>query len=624
MKSRMRMSAVALVACGLLLLAGAFDGLAAADPMMSAPQSPASPAPAQQAMPGTWSQQTAIFPSDELTSIACPDTLSCLATARSSPLLARTVDGGAHWNVTSVPQSMATATMVSCPSVSRCYAIGTTEVMGGAVVLDVSKDFGLSWSPQTLPAGLTGSSDLTCPSDQSCFAATTGTWNIVATSDGGSSWVGQSAPFAPGTITCSTGTTCFAFSASSGAVARTSDGITWNARTPLPTPAAYFGSGVSCPTPTFCVVVGAGSYAFPEIPPTPVLFVSHDGGASWQEPPFPIPAQLYENRPGGGLSSVSCPTATTCYVRGSYFGGAIDDATTDGAVTWTGQDPVGGFPLTAGATDYAQAISCPAAANCFAVGSGVAHYDPTAPTTLVAMASTPDHGGYWMVASDGTVFHYGSAGFFGSMSGQSLVSPIVGMAGTADGRGYWLVAGDGGVFAFGDAVFSGSMGGSHLNQPIVGMAATSDGTGYWLVASDGGIFAFGNATFAGSMGGTFLNKPIVGMATDMATGGYWLAAADGGVFSFDAPFRGSTGGQPLQGAVSGIGSDPSGAGYWLVATDGGVFSFGVPFLGSMAGHPLQRPVNAIAVAGASGYWLGASDGGVFAFGTADYQGSPSG
>ena len=79
-----------------------------------------------------------------------------------------------------------------------------------------------------------------------------------------------------------------------------------------------------------------------------------------------------------------------------------------------------------------------------------------------------------------------------------------------DGKGYWEVASDGGVFAFGDAAFYGSMGGNHLDEPIVGIAATPDGKGYWEVASDGGIFAFGDAGFYGSMGGKPLNEPIVG------------------------------------------------------------------------------------------------------------------
>jgi hypothetical protein len=86
------------------------------------------------------------------------------------------------------------------------------------------------------------------------------------------------------------------------------------------------------------------------------------------------------------------------------------------------------------------------------------------------------------------------------------------MATTQDGKGYWLVASDGGVFAYGDAGFYGSTGALTLNKPIVGMATTQDGKGYWLVASDGGVFAYGDAGFYGSTGALTLNKPIVGMA----------------------------------------------------------------------------------------------------------------
>ncbi len=62
------------------------------------------------------------------------------------------------------------------------------------------------------------------------------------------------------------------------------------------------------------------------------------------------------------------------------------------------------------------------------------------------------------------------------------------------------MATDGGIFSFGDAKFFGSTGNIKLNKPIVGMAATPSGKGYWLVASDGGIFAFGDAKFFGSTG----------------------------------------------------------------------------------------------------------------------------
>jgi hypothetical protein len=75
-----------------------------------------------------------------------------------------------------------------------------------------------------------------------------------------------------------------------------------------------------------------------------------------------------------------------------------------------------------------------------------------------------------------------------------------------------LVASDGGIFAFGDAGFFGSTGAMALNKPIVGMAASPSGHGYWELASDGGIFNWGDAAFHGSTGAMRLNRPIVGMA----------------------------------------------------------------------------------------------------------------
>ena len=190
-------------------------------------------------------------------------------------------------------------------------------------------------------------------------------------------------------------------------------------------------------------------------------------------------------------------------------------------------------------------------------------------------AATPDGSGLWLVGTDGGVYSFGKAGFFGSMGGKPLNAPIVGMAATPDAKGYWLVANDGGIFAFGSAAFFGSMGGKHLNAPIVGMAATPDARGYWLVASDGGIFAFGSAQFFGSTGSITLNQPIVGMAATPSGAGYWMVASDGGIFAFgDAGFHGSTGGEALRALIGGIATTPTGKGYWLWGEDGSVFAFG--------------------------------------------------
>ena len=180
------------------------------------------------------------------------------------------------------------------------------------------------------------------------------------------------------------------------------------------------------------------------------------------------------------------------------------------------------------------------------------------------MAAVPDGDGYWLVASDGGVFNYGDAGFYGSAGSLPLNAPVVGMAVTRDGGGYWLVASDGGIFSYGDARFEGSAGALALNAPVVGMAVTPDGGGYWLVAADGGVFSYGDAVFSGSTGSIRLEAPIVGMAATPDGGGYWFVAADGGVFSYgDARYFGSLGGTQLPAPVVGMAADPGGGGYWL-------------------------------------------------------------
>jgi hypothetical protein len=230
--------------------------------------------------------------------------------------------------------------------------------------------------------------------------------------------------------------------------------------------------------------------------------------------------------------------------------------------------------------------------------------------------------GYWTVASDGGIFAFGGAPFYGSAGSIVLNKPVVGMAPTLDHHGYWLVASDGGIFSYGDAKFYGSTGNIVLNKPIVGMAVTPDGKGYWLVASDGGIFAFGDAQFYGSAVG-FTTSSIVGMAST-GTGGYRLAGSNGQVYSFgNAKDFGPDSPTYLGTPVVGITSSNDGAGFWLVTAGGGVFSFGDAVAhGSALGAALNSPVVGMATTpDGAGYWLVAGDGGIFTYGDAKFFGS---
>ena len=249
--------------------------------------------------------------------------------------------------------------------------------------------------------------------------------------------------------------------------------------------------------------------------------------------------------------------------------------------------------------------------------------DPSSPPVGPVVSLAPDAatGGYWMATPFGEVISC-HAPFMGSPA--SLSAPITAITPTPHGHGYWLVASDGGVFAYGSARFFGSLPGlpasAEPHSPVVSLVPTATGTGYYEVTANGDVYAFGAAPFYGSMGGVSLAKPVVGAALDPKTGGYWLVASDGGVFAFHAPFYGSMGGKYLAKPVVGISYAPSTGGYRLVASDGGVFSFDAPFHGSMGGQALAKPVVAIATT-PGGYWEVGSDGGVFCFGSAAFEGS---
>ena len=256
------------------------------------------------------------------------------------------------------------------------------------------------------------------------------------------------------------------------------------------------------------------------------------------------PAPLISSPFDGSTTDDSTPTISGTAEPGStveVFADEISigttEADTDGDWTLTPASPLafGAHALTATATDSAGNASASSAPVTVTIQAPV---PPTAasggcqPTVPIA--------GYRLVASDG-VFSFGNQPFCGSTGAMRLNQPIVGMATTPDGGGYWLVAADGGIFSFGNATFHGSAGAMRLNQPIVGIASTPDGGGYWLVAADGGIFSFGDAVFRGSAGAMRLNQPIVGMQATPNGGGYWLVARDGGIFSFgEAAFFGST------------------------------------------------------------------------------------
>jgi hypothetical protein len=90
------------------------------------------------------------------------------------------------------------------------------------------------------------------------------------------------------------------------------------------------------------------------------------------------------------------------------------------------------------------------------------------------------------------------AEFMGGKGADDMPSGAQQMVWTKSGAGYWIVGSDGGVFAYGDAGFFGSMGDKVMNAPVVGIAVTPTERGYSLLGQDGGTFHFGDAIMLGA------------------------------------------------------------------------------------------------------------------------------
>jgi hypothetical protein len=202
-----------------------------------------------------------------------------------------------------------------------------------------------------------------------------------------------------------------------------------------------------------------------------------------------------------------------------------------------------------------------------------------------------------------------------------------------------LVGSDGGVFAFGDAEFYGSIpglglapagatAGRILDAPMAGVVPSIDDKGYFMVGADGGVFAFGDAQFEGSCPGIGgCSGTAVAVAPDATGRGYWLVTSSGHIYSFgDAPYFGAPGTQSS--AITSMVRTPDGGGYWIVDVNGQVFNYGdAAFLGSAPANTAGGtfPATAIiATADGEGYWVSSALGAVYAFGDAPYDGGMSG
>jgi peptidoglycan hydrolase-like protein with peptidoglycan-binding domain len=102
---------------------------------------------------------------------------------------------------------------------------------------------------------------------------------------------------------------------------------------------------------------------------------------------------------------------------------------------------------------------------------------------------------------DGTISGYGwMTPYFGSMVNEVENGIPVSLMCRPQGDGYWIVSSDGGVFTYGAASFYGSAGGSGSYTDFIDGSVAPNGEGYWLVRQTGGVYSYGAVAYHGGVG----------------------------------------------------------------------------------------------------------------------------
>jgi hypothetical protein len=352
----------------------------------------------------------------ELSGVSCPAAKQCMAVGStlvgtfgsSSTPLAETWNGTA-WKAVTVPLPAGATTgslyAVSCPTITKCVAVGAyasgylTETWNGKAWTAV---------PLPQPGYVIGHTleGISCPTAAFCDAvgvqggsagseAVSETWN-------GSTWKpGGGGPVPAGavgselrSVSCSSATSCLEVGTYTNATTTGVMADSWNGKTGklLPKAAGNQFTGVSCASPAHCIVVG--NTANPGDEPADVAGLADLwNGAKWSalKLPWPKSGNSY-------LYGVSCTKAGPCAAAGGEDMDLKAPGITGRArvANWNGKAwTIADLPaLDAGRADVFNAVSCPSATECVAVG----HYG-TSKTLLGAGWAGVWNGTTWKQAA---------------------------------------------------------------------------------------------------------------------------------------------------------------------------------------------------------------------------------
>ncbi len=269
---------------------------------------------------------------------------------------------------------------VSCPTTSRCIAVGTTVTANYYRKTLVRSWNGTSWStiasPNPSTAVDSSLSGVSCVSTTSCVAVGSfydnTTSNTLIESWNGTNWsIITSPPITNSTDSLLAGVSCISTSSCTAvgqywdgsmyrALIESWNGTTWSTvASPTGTGiGSTYLSGVSCISTTFCTAVGTyfdgNNY--------PALIESWNG-TNWSIATSPPASTSIDS----GLFGVSCISISSCTAVGSY-----DDGTTQKALieSWNGTtwSTVTSLNNANSTSNILTAVSCVAATWCTATG----------------------------------------------------------------------------------------------------------------------------------------------------------------------------------------------------------------------------------------------------------------
>jgi hypothetical protein len=262
-------------------------------------------------------------------------------------------------------------TRVSCVSRSMCLAVGAVLVGDNKTDATMSEKWdGRTWQALDTPAPGVESdlSDVSCLTATFCLAVGAATFMIsppcssgsctVALTWNGSTWqqAGTPADGSLSAVSCVSAASCIAVSRSQ---AMAWDGTDWTQLTlAQPATAGMSLPAIACRSGTGCMAVGG--YRTPDGAVLPLA--EQWNGSIWRVRRTPGPGDAFN-----GLSGVSCASVTRCMAVGNRINGSDVQVTL--AERWDGRRwLVLPTPNPGPRLNVLTGVSCPAAANCMAVG----------------------------------------------------------------------------------------------------------------------------------------------------------------------------------------------------------------------------------------------------------------